>query len=150
MCVSSKSFQLSLELPNVDGTQHIKKYKTRCLLNINQWNMASKYLVANTVQKLKLVSLDSISFSRLSFKIQIFVSFKILCAVLWFVAQSCLTLCDPMDYSPQAPLSTGFSSQEYWSGLPCLPPGDLLNPGIEPRSPALQADSLQSKPPGKP
>ena len=44
----------------------------------------------------------------------------------------------------------GFSRQEYWSRLPCLPPGDLPNPGIEPRSPALQADSLLSEPPGKP
>ena len=41
-----------------------------------------------------------------------------------------------------------FSSQEYWSGLPCAPPGDLPDPGIEPRSPALQADSLPSEPPG--
>ena len=48
-----------------------------------------------------------------------------------------------MDYSPQAPLSMGFSRQEYWSGLPCPPPGDLPDPGIEPRSLALQADSLQ-------
>ena len=43
----------------------------------------------------------------------------------------------------------GFSRQEYWSGLPCPPPGDLPNPGIKLRSPALQADSLPSKPPGK-
>ena len=49
----------------------------------------------------------------------------------------------------QAPLSMGFSRQEYWSGLPCPPPGDLLDPGIEPRSPALLADSLPSEPPGK-
>ena len=40
----------------------------------------------------------------------------------------------------------GFSRQEYWSGLPCPPPGDLLNPGIEPRSPALQVDSLTEQP----
>ena len=46
--------------------------------------------------------------------------------------------------------SWGFSRQEYWSGLPCPPPGDLPNPGIEPRSPALQADSLLSEPPVKP
>ena len=39
----------------------------------------------------------------------------------------------------------GFSRQEYWSGLPCLPPGDLPNPGIEPRSPALPTDSLLSQ-----
>ena len=43
----------------------------------------------------------------------------------------------------------GFSRQGYWSGLPCPPPGDLPNPGIEPRSPALQADSLPSELPGK-
>ena len=43
----------------------------------------------------------------------------------------------------------GFSSQEYWSGLPCSPPGNLSNPGIEPRSPTLQVDSLLSEPPGK-
>ena len=50
----------------------------------------------------------------------------------------------------RTPLSMGFSSQEYWSGLPFPSPGDLPNPGIEPRSPALQADALTSEPPGKP
>ena len=50
----------------------------------------------------------------------------------------------------KAPLSTEFSSQEYWSGLPFLSPGDLPNPGIEPRSLTLQADTLPSEPPGKP
>ena len=44
----------------------------------------------------------------------------------------------------------GFSRPEYWSGLPCPPPGDLHNPGIEPRSPALQVDSLPAEPQGKP
>ena len=58
--------------------------------------------------------------------------------------------CDPMTVACQAPLSMEFSRQEYWSGLPCPPPGDLLNPRIEPRSPALQADSLLSELPGKP
>ena len=42
----------------------------------------------------------------------------------------------------QAPLSTGFSRQEYWSGLPCLPPGHFSNLGIKLVSPALQVDSL--------
>ena len=51
------------------------------------------------------------------------------------VAQSCPTLCDPMDSSlHQAPLSMGFSRQEYWSGLPFPFPGNLPNPGIESRS----------------
>ena len=44
----------------------------------------------------------------------------------------------------------GFSRPEYWSGLPFPSPGDLPNPGIKPRSPELQADSLPSEPPGKP
>ena len=57
------------------------------------------------------------------------------------------TLCDLMDCSP---LSMGFSRQEYWSGLPFCSPGDLHDPGIEPRSPVLQADSLPSAPPGNP
>ena len=61
----------------------------------------------------------------------------------------CPTLCDPRDCSHQAPLSMGFSRPEYWSGLPFPSPGDLPSPGIEPRSPALQADSLPSEPPGK-
>ena len=50
----------------------------------------------------------------------------------------------------QASPSMGFSRQEYWSGLLCSPPGDLPDSGIEPRPPALQADSLPSEPPGKP
>ena len=56
---------------------------------------------------------------------------------LWVHAkslQSCPILCDPMDCSLQAPLSMGFSRQEYWTGLPFSPPGDLSDPGIEPKS----------------
>ena len=56
----------------------------------------------------------------------------------------------PWTEARQAPLPMGFSRQEYWSGWPCPPPGDLPNPGIKPRSPASQADSLLSEPPGKP
>ena len=54
-------------------------------------------------------------------------------ATLWTVAH-------------QAPLSMGFSRQEYWSGLPFLSPGDLPDPGIEHRSPTLQAEALTSEP----
>ena len=71
---------------------------------------------------------------------------KSLCAVL----SHSTTFCDPKDVARQAPLSMGFSRQEYWSGLPCSPPEDLPNPGIKPRSPTLQVDSLLSEPPGKP
>ena len=57
-------------------------------------------------------------------------------ATLWTVAH-------------QAPLSIGFSRQEYWGGLPFPSPDDLLNPGIEPGSPSVQADALTSELPGK-
>ena len=56
----------------------------------------------------------------------------------------------PWTVAHQAPLSMGFPRQEYWSGLPFPPPGDLPNPGIELGSPALQADSLPAELPGKP
>ena len=56
----------------------------------------------------------------------------------------------PWTVALQAPLFVGFSRQDYWSGLPCPPLGDLPDPGVEPRFPALQADSLPSEPPGKP
>ena len=58
-----------------------------------------------------------------------------LLVILWTVAH-------------QAPLSKGFSRQEYWSGLPFPSPGNLPHPGIEPRPSELQADSLPSEPPG--
>ena len=54
--------------------------------------------------------------------------------------QLCPTLCNPMD---QALPSMGFSRQEYWSRLPCSPPGDLPNPGIKPMSPALPGKPLK-------
>ena len=65
------------------------------------------------------------------------------------VAQLCPTLCDLWTVAHKAPPSMGFSRQEYWSGLPFPSPGDLPDPGVEPRSPTLQADALTSAPPGK-
>ena len=62
------------------------------------------------------------------------------------VSQSCPNLCNPMDHIQ----SMEFSRPEYWSGEPFTSPGDLPNPEIEPRSPALQEDSLPAEPPGKP
>ena len=67
---------------------------------------------------------------------------------LELVSLLCLSL---WSHGPfQAPLSIEFSRQEYWSGLPFPFPGDLPDPGIKPGSPVLQADSLQSEPPGWP
>ena len=62
--------------------------------------------------------------------------------------QLCLTFCDPWTVVGQAPLSMKFSRQEHWSGFPFPSPGNLPEPGIEPRSPALQTDSWPSEPPG--
>ena len=62
------------------------------------------------------------------------------------------TLCDLMDYTPPGS-SVGYFRQEYWSGLPFLPPGDFCNPGIEttsPMSPALAGDFFTTEPPGNP
>ena len=66
-----------------------------------------------------------------------------------FVSQSWSTLCDTLKLT-RLLCPWGFSRQEYWSGLPCPPLGDLPKPGIKPRSPALQVDSLPSEPPRKP
>ena len=69
------------------------------------------------------------------------VKVKLLCCVQLFAT--------PRTVAYQASPSMGFSRQEYWSGLPFPSPGDLPNPGVEPGSPALEADALTSEPPGK-
>ena len=67
------------------------------------------------------------------------------------VAKLCLTLCNPVDYiALQAPLSMGFSRQEYWSELPFPSLGDLPDLGIKPTSPALAGVFFTTEPPGKP
>ena len=83
-------------------------------------NVYSFLYVTHTSMKLKV---------KLLSRVQLFVT-------LWTIAH-------------QTPPSMGFSRQERWSGLPFPSPGDLPDPGIEPRSPALQADALPSEPPGK-
>ena len=73
--------------------------------------------------------------------------------LLCSVAQSCPTLVTPWTVACQAPLSMGFSRQEYWSGLPFSPPGDLPKPGIEsmpPVSPSLAGRFFTIEPPRKP
>ena len=64
--------------------------------------------------------------------------------------QLCLTLCDPMDCSPPGFSDYGTLQAGILEWVACLPPGDLLGPGIEPGSPALQADSLLTELWGKP
>ena len=70
--------------------------------------------------------------------------------MLYLVSQSCLTLCDPMDYSPSGSSYHGDSVGNTGVGCHALLQGNLPNSGIKPRSPTLQADSLTSEPSGKP
>ena len=70
--------------------------------------------------------------------------------VIVLVAKSCQTFDNPMDCSLPGSFVMEFPRQEYWNGLPFSSPGDLPDSRIEPRSPALQADSLPSESPGKP
>ena len=94
---------------------------TDFLLTIQIWEKGIKKKTTVCCRKVKVKSL----------------SFVQLFETLWTVAY-------------QAPPSMEFSRQEHWSGLPFPSPGDLPDPGIKPRSPALQADPLPSEPPGKP
>ena len=64
--------------------------------------------------------------------------------------QLCLTLVALWTVARQAPRSMGFSRQQYWSGLSFPPPGDLLYPGTEPKSSALEGGYFTAEPPGKP
>ena len=77
---------------------------------------------------------------------------KYICTKRWSEVKSLSRVwlfATPWTVACQAPLSRGFSRQEYWSGLPFPSPGDLPDPGIEPRSPTLEAGALTSEPPGK-
>ena len=65
-------------------------------------------------------------------------------------AQSCLTLCDPLDCSPPGSSVQGFPRKEDWSGLPFPSPGDLPGPGMEPTFPALACRVFTTVPQGKP
>ena len=71
------------------------------------------------------------------------------CVVVYLL--SCvLLIASPWTAAHHAPLSMGFPRHEYWSGLPCPPPGDLPNPWIKPTSPALVGRFFTTEPPGKP
>ena len=76
-----------------------------------------------------------------------FLCLLLCCAWLFSRVQLFVT---PWIVACQVPLSMGFSRQKYWNELPFPSPGDLPNPGVEPRSPTLQVDSLTSEPPRKP
>ena len=88
---------------------------------------------------MRWMNLEPITDSEVSHKVKVKV--KVLSRIRLFAA--------PWTGAYQAPLSMGFSRQEYWSGLPLPSPGDLPDPGTEPRSSTLQADALPSEPAGK-
>ena len=101
------------------------------------------------------VKLHSQTFKTIESRMQILLPLKLQSlSVRWTLrdvfyhlhAQSCTALCDPTAYAAQASLSLEFSRQGYWSRFLCLPPGDLPNAGIEPRSPALPVDSPPPRP----
>ena len=99
------------------------------------WNLWTRKTGGHQVSIYVKLSLNS----RHSKKVKV----KSLTLSIWLFAT-------PWTLVGQAPLSMGFSRQEYWSGLPFPSPGDLPDPGIEPGFPTLQADSLLSEPPGNP
>ena len=93
-----------------------------------------------------LVCLFSLSDLKTVIQSEVMLSIK-----LCLVTQWCLTLCSFHGLQPSRILCPwGFSRQEYYSGLPCPPPGDFLNPGMKPRSPIFQVDSLVTEPPRQP
>ena len=93
-------------------------------------------------------------FKRVGFLIWLNQKKEVLKNLSWCpVCQLCLALCNPMDSRPQAPLSMGFSRQEYWSGLPFPTPGDFPKPQIRPMSlacPTLAGRVFTTVTPGKP
>ena len=106
----------------------------------------SKYFLEKVPQPLNsCVSLENTFYTLIEY----------LCSLFMLLLFSCSTKCvwvfaTPWTVTCQAPLSMGFSRQEYWSGLPCPSPGDLPDPGIKPGSPTLQADSLHLSHQGSP
>ena len=139
---------------------HFQSYLLTSSFNSMQFSWSSFIYSARSVSLPSRNSLSSFCVFPVGLKIM---SLWLLCHIDWsrdgyvtlgcaacLVAQSCPTLCDPVDcIACQAPLSMEFSRQEYWSGSSCPPLRDFLNPGNEPRSPALEAHSLPSEPPGK-
>ena len=149
ICINSwfsASFNIRDKYCTQDSNQ--SKGKDMRIRKENAKNMTKRKLILlfgkrkNTESKRIHVHIANRKFCLSNICVKLFSEVKLLSRVrlfvtLWTVAH-------------QAPLSMGFSRQEYWSGLPFPSPGDLPNPGIEPRCPAWQADAFSSEPPGKP
>ena len=113
--------------------------------NICTWSWKEASLSPHLSQPVFLFPLAVMSIPRQVYCCRVCVCAKLLSCVQLFATVGAIAC--------QAPLSMGFSRQEYWSGLPCPPPGDLSDPGIEPMSlasPALAGRFFTTEPPGKP
>ena len=119
-------------------------------LELNQVNLIYQIKITNSNMGQDLVPLlREQSFLGILLLLMDCMSYEFLCLCM-LSRFSCVQLvATSWTGAHEAPLSVGFSRQEYQSGLPFPSPGDFPNPGIEPRSPTLQADSLPSEPPGK-
>ena len=119
-----------------------------CLFMVRVWKKIAPniyiYALGNTV--VKIIWSSKWQFCLYFKNFTLYILRRNLCCCVCLVTQSCLT---PCTVAHQAPLPMKILQQEYWSGLPCPPPRDILNPRIS-RSPALKANSLLSELPGKP
>ena len=136
----------AVSLVTIDHLQYSSIQSLSCIwFFATPWTAAcqASLSITNAWSLLKLMSIALVYiFNNKFFPLKVKWKWNSLSCVWLFVT--------PWTIAHQAPLSMDFSRQEYWSGLPCPPPGDLPNPGIEPRSPALGADSLPAEPQGKP
>ena len=111
-------------------------------------NAVSENILRFSKQNLNLLLIFMFVFSLKTFSNfkNVYVILVLCCAYSLSHVQLCVT---SWTVAHWAPLSTGFSRQEYWSGLPCPPPGDLPNPGFELGSHELQEDALPAELPGR-
>ena len=107
-----------------------------CAICLHRLTSTSYSILPPPPFPLATTSLFSVSMNLFLFHRQVRLCYILCVGVL---TQSCPILCDPMTVARQAPLSMGFSRQEYWSGFLCPPPGDLLDSRIEPASPTSSA-----------
>ena len=144
--MATYSHILAWKIPQTEELGRLQSMGSQRVRQLSTHTTQPSYNIA-TLQTLWILFLFSSSF-QLIFFLPVSPSFS---KVKVLVTHQCLILCDPIDYiAHQTPLSMEFSSQEYCSGQPFPFPGNRLDPGIKPGSPAFQADSLPTELQGKP
>ena len=144
--------------PDGEGTSHRKTQRENNFFNMHfenwlgsEWQVFCRCIISFTVFLSWLKVYRKLLFHYLSI---LFRATPLQVSEKWKWTDTMLSrvrlFATPWTVAHQAPPPIGFSRQEYWSGLPFPSPGDLPDPGIKPRFPALQADALTSEPPGKP